>query len=442
MAVVHYESWPQDRAAFERIVSRHEPCIFRGAAMSWELTDPLPDRALDRLVQLIGHRVVTLSAALPGDHGRIGTVALDGASAIPTTLVGKKPFREIASQMKGELANHHGNVLYAQSIEVDKSAPELRPYLKLTLDCCPATRGHWRLWVGTGDQHVNLHFDTDENFFCLLTGRKRFTVCEPYMLGDVYMTALEGGPYQTPASVVDPQRPDLDRYPRFAHAIESFEVIELAAGDVLYLPAHWWHHVESVGFNVAANYWWSDIDDHARNHAHRVFLRGLLELRPLPRHWRQFWRNFFDHFVFQSNGDPYEHLAAEHQGYAGVLTPEREAFIRQRLAEEEFQAWVDAIDDRALLTLRCKLSPAATIRVVSEHTIAIREGANGSERCVAAPAIAPILLFATPRVPSDVLSILAEGGQIIEPASFADVLRDLLRTRVLLPWAETAGVAA
>lgn len=46
-------------------------------------------------------------------------------------------------------------------------------------------------------------------------------------------------------------------YPRFAHAVASRPVV-LEAGDMLYLPAYWFHAVESApdARTVAVNLWW------------------------------------------------------------------------------------------------------------------------------------------------------------------------------------------
>ena len=61
-------------------------------------------------------------------------------------------------------------------------------------------------------------------------------------------------------SPVDIQDPDLDRFPRFAEArrVEC----SLKPGDVLFMPAFWWHEVQSrpdptEKRNLAVNFWWA-----------------------------------------------------------------------------------------------------------------------------------------------------------------------------------------
>jgi hypothetical protein len=31
----------------------------------------------------------------------------------------------------------------------------------------------------------------------------------------------------------------------------------LRPGEILFIPAYWWHHVESVGLNLATSFWWT-----------------------------------------------------------------------------------------------------------------------------------------------------------------------------------------
>jgi hypothetical protein len=52
-------------------------------------------------------------------------------------------------------------------------------------------------------------------------------------------------------TAVDWSDPDLDEYPEFADGLVN-EVV-LQAGDVLYLPTHWFHHIVSLDLNWQCN---------------------------------------------------------------------------------------------------------------------------------------------------------------------------------------------
>jgi oxalate decarboxylase/phosphoglucose isomerase-like protein (cupin superfamily) len=53
--------------------------------------------------------------------------------------------------------------------------------------------------------------------------------------------------------------PDLERYPRFARALDVAQEAELSAGDAIFIPRDWFHHVEAIErFNMLVNYWWGE----------------------------------------------------------------------------------------------------------------------------------------------------------------------------------------
>ena len=56
-------------------------------------------------------------------------------------------------------------------------------------------------------------------------------------------------------SYIDLEQPDFARYPRFREACALAGVIE--PGELLYLPAYWWHHVRSLQVSISVNFWWA-----------------------------------------------------------------------------------------------------------------------------------------------------------------------------------------
>ncbi len=57
--------------------------------------------------------------------------------------------------------------------------------------------------------------------------------------------------------MVDFERPDFDRHPRFREALAHARSAVLGPGDAIFIPSMWWHHVRSLEpFNVLVNYWW------------------------------------------------------------------------------------------------------------------------------------------------------------------------------------------
>lgn len=56
-------------------------------------------------------------------------------------------------------------------------------------------------------------------------------------------------------SQVDVMDPDLEKFPRFKLA-QPYST-ELKAGEALYIPSFWWHHLYHTEPSVSINFWWS-----------------------------------------------------------------------------------------------------------------------------------------------------------------------------------------
>ena len=115
-----------------------------------------------------------------------------------------------------------------------------------------------RAWIGNRIR-VAAHYDLMENIGVVAAGRRRFTLFPPEQLVNLYPGPFELTPAGTPISLVDLEHPDLERFPRFAEAVATAQTAELAPGDAIYIPFHWWHAVDSLDeVNFFVNYWWND----------------------------------------------------------------------------------------------------------------------------------------------------------------------------------------
>lgn len=189
-----------------------------------------------------------------------------------------------------------------------------------------------RLWIGNAAK-VAIHHDPSENIACVAAGRRRFTLFSPEQVGNLYMGPFHETPAGVQVSLVHLTDPDLDRYPRFAEALEAALTAELEAGDAIYIPYQWYHHVESLSpFNVLVNYWW-DAAPLVAGSPWDAMVHAMMSLRLLPPDQRRAWRAMFDHYVFQSGGDPGAHLPTEVRGILGPATPQAVAQMRRALIE-------------------------------------------------------------------------------------------------------------
>ena len=113
-----------------------------------------------------------------------------------------------------------------------------------------------RLWIGNATR-VATHYDTSINIAWRGRGAAAVHAVPARSDRHLYIGPLDHTMAGPPSSMVDPDAPDLARYPRFADALVHAEVADLEPGDAVFIPPIWWHHVRAFDpFNVLVNYWW------------------------------------------------------------------------------------------------------------------------------------------------------------------------------------------
>jgi lysine-specific demethylase 8 len=138
---------------------------------------------------------------------------------------------------------------YLQRLSIPHALPELLedfsnpPYVKAKQVYLT------NLWFGPAGNVTRLHYDVPNNFFAQIRGRKRFVLFPPTETARLY-------PHRTKAynmSRVDLERPDLAAFPKFQSARRLECIVQ--AGDLLFLPAYWWHQVYSLDEGISINFW-------------------------------------------------------------------------------------------------------------------------------------------------------------------------------------------
>jgi hypothetical protein len=309
------ESTATSPEALAALTSAAEPVVFRGLVSHWPVV--AAGRAghatlFDYLSRFdAGQPVATVFA--PAEAG--------GRFFYDDDLTGMN-FKGGRARLKKTfdfLAEHAGDAeqtaLAAQSAPAWNALPgfaEDNPLPLLGPDVEP------RVWIGNR-VIVAAHHDPFENIACVVAGRRRFTLFPPDQVENLYMGPFERTPAGATISLVSFEDPDLDRFPRFARALETAQSAELEPGDAIYVPYLWWHHVRSLEtVNMLVNYWWTP-PNQGRGLARDAFMHAMLTLRALPPAHRQAWKAMFDHYVFRTEGDAADHLPVHAKGILGDL---------------------------------------------------------------------------------------------------------------------------
>jgi len=138
------------------------------------------------------------------------------------------------------------------------------------------------LLVGMDGVLTPAHYDEQENLFAQVEGHKRIILMAPSEFSGMYPF-----PVHHPCdrqSQVDIFNPDLERFPKFAQ-VSGYDCL-VSPGEVLYIPAYWWHHIISLTPTISVNFWYKcgqkDIQPKAANRVllcdtQRVSLRRNIE---------------------------------------------------------------------------------------------------------------------------------------------------------------------
>ena len=166
-----------------------------------------------------------------GDYSPIGSQVLSGTELyLRHNFVNRPSFQDILPDLQD----------YHRFLPVDDPSDTVR------------TLG---FWISGGRMSTQLHFDNEgeDNMNFQIRGRKLMTLYAPKDgIHNLYPLPGRGASL----SLVDPYHPNFQKFPRLAHT--KPRVIELQAGEVLFIPARWWHDVRHLdAWNINVTCWYS-----------------------------------------------------------------------------------------------------------------------------------------------------------------------------------------
>lgn len=309
----------------EQIIPKDKPAVLKGLAADW----PIVRAAAESRQALFEYMRAR-------DRGRpirvlVGEPDIQGVYFYRDDMSGlnfeyaHRPVHEILTTLFSYVDRTDPPSLYTGATALENVLPEVARENTLEILDKPAQA---RMWLGNAVTAAT-HYDNMDGINCMVTGRKRFTFFPPDQLRNLYVGPLDLAPGGQPTSLVRMSAPDLERFPRFAQALEAAETVDVEPGDAIFIPNLWWHNVESLEpVNLSINFWWFDAIEEWAAEPFAAMAHALLAISPLPENRRDIWRTMFDHYVFRTEGDPVPYLPPQRRGILGTLTPKMQNYMR------------------------------------------------------------------------------------------------------------------
>jgi hypothetical protein len=213
------------------------PVVITGGASDWPAAQWTPESLAGRL----GQRPVQMAIRSDGDVFGLRDDGVDTYSYF--TL----PFEDAIERVVSE---DDPVRYYLRKLSLARDLPELITDVPAPCWMKEGPRGPF-LWLGCKEAVSPSHWDVSNNFIAQLYGRKRMLLAAPDAARGMYCHHEAS---KQSFSRVDVENPDLSRYPAFAD-VRLHEVL-LEPGDVLHLPAFWWHHARCLDVSITVNQWW------------------------------------------------------------------------------------------------------------------------------------------------------------------------------------------
>jgi hypothetical protein len=144
------------------------------------------------------------------------------------------PFKKIADSIASDPS---GAKYYVAQLDIKSRLPQLLPDLRFP---SPPTYHTLRLWYGSAGTITPLHFDRTNNLYAQIYGAKQFSIFCPDDTPNLY--PFQEGPLSH-LSYIDVGSPQWDCYPLYGK-VKPIE-FTVCPGQLLFLPAFWWHYVKS-----------------------------------------------------------------------------------------------------------------------------------------------------------------------------------------------------
>jgi hypothetical protein len=312
------------------IIPLNQPAIIRAIVSDWptvEAAKKSPEAVVNYLKPMDTRSVIPALVGTPDINGRFfyseDLTEHNFQRAEVTLSIGLDRLLAIKDR-----SNPHAIAL--QAIQLNRVMPDYKaahPQPLLDNSAEPT------MWVGN-QATVAPHYDIHDNLACVVAGKRKFTLFPPEQINNLYPGPTLSAPAGVPVSMVDMKNPDYKSYPKYKEAVKAAFQATLEPGDGIFIPALWWHGVESLEtFNILVNYWWGGNmqGDLSPNDS---LLHSMMSIANLDQNKREAWQHFFNYYVFKTKDNPSDHLPSKLRDIVTELSPEQQLKVRNFLAEK------------------------------------------------------------------------------------------------------------
>ncbi|XP_067099018.1 bifunctional peptidase and (3S)-lysyl hydroxylase JMJD7 isoform X2 [Osmerus mordax] len=265
-AVPYLEHAPSPLEFYREWIGPNKPCIIRNAFSHWPALSKWNPAYLR---EAVGSKVISV-AVTPNGYAD----AVNGDRFVMPEER-KMTFSSLLDVIEGKVENKGVFYVQKQCSNLMEELPELtgdvEPHIPWMSEALGKLPDAVNFWLGEARAVTSMHKDHYENLYCVISGEKHFILLppsdRPFIPYELYQPAVyrqrEDGGFdvvdeaeseKVPWIPVDPLNPDLECYP--AYQLAQPLRCTVRAGEMLYLPSLWFHHVQQSHGCIAVNFWY------------------------------------------------------------------------------------------------------------------------------------------------------------------------------------------
>ena len=245
---------PTARHFYQRFVSRNRPVVMTGLTEDWKAIKTWTPEYFSANYPTANVIYTTWNSSAPTydptdyyrNRKRVKTslgnfITSMNASSLSQDYISQYPIFSELPQLKEDI----------QPLDEYMNLPQVYPAALQRKLKKPAT-----FWLGPAGIITPTHFDSAHNLLVQIHGHKKLILIPPGQSKLLYYPSLHLG--HVNYSPVNVETPDIQRFPLFKKATPI--EVQLAPGEVLFIPVRWWHYARALERTISLNFWWFSID--------------------------------------------------------------------------------------------------------------------------------------------------------------------------------------